>query len=125
MTSRARGVTLIELLIAIAISAIVLTAIFGVVQGQQTAFYQGNLQRAAQGSARSALAFVEQRLATAGYGMDAPLAFDFMTSSSSTRGTRATGPRTATPPIPSRTPGASPRSSGTPRPSARARATPS
>ena len=78
MTSRARGVTLIELLVALAISAIVLTAIFGVVQGQQTAFYQGNLQRAAQGSARSALAFVEQRLATAGYGMDAPLAFDFV-----------------------------------------------
>ncbi len=74
---RPRGFTLIELLVAVTVSAIVLAAVFGVVQGQQTAYYQGNLQRAAQSSARSALAFIEQRLALAGYGMDAPLAFDF------------------------------------------------
>lgn len=74
---RPRGFTLIELMISVAISAIVLASLFGVVQSQQTAFYQGQLQRAAQGSARAALAYVEQRLQTAGYGMDAPLAFDF------------------------------------------------
>ncbi len=74
---RPRGVTLIELTIAVAISAIVLASLFGVVQSQQNAFFQGHLQRAAQGSARAALSFVEQRLATAGYGLDAPLAFDF------------------------------------------------
>lgn len=74
---RPRGVTLVELMIALAISAIVLASLFGVVQSQQTAYFQGHLQRAAQGSARAALAYVEQRLATAGYGMDAPLAFDF------------------------------------------------
>jgi type IV pilus assembly protein PilW len=74
---RPHGFTLIELMISTAIGAIVLASLFGVVQSQQTAFYQGHLQRAAQSSARSALAFVEQRLATAGYGMDAPLAFDF------------------------------------------------
>ncbi len=74
---RARGFTLVELMVSIAISAIVLAALFGVVQSQQTAFFQGHLQRAAQSNARQALAFVEQRLATAGYGMDAPLAFDF------------------------------------------------
>jgi type IV pilus assembly protein PilW len=74
---RARGVTLIELMIALAVSSIVLAALFGVVQGQQNAYFQGHLQRAAQNSARSALAYVEQRLAMAGYGMDAPLTFDF------------------------------------------------
>lgn len=74
---RHHGFTLIELMISTAIGAIVLASLLGVVQSQQTAFYQGHLQRAAQSSARSALAFVEQRLATAGYGMDAPLAFDF------------------------------------------------
>ncbi len=74
---RPRGFTLVELLVSVAIGAIVLAALFGVVQSQQSAYYQGHLQRAAQGSARQALAFVEQRLAMAGYGMDAPLAFDF------------------------------------------------
>jgi type IV pilus assembly protein PilW len=72
-----RGVTLVELLVALAIGAIVLAAVFGVVQSQQRAYFQGHLQRAAQQSARSALAFIEQRLSLAGYGMDAPLAFDF------------------------------------------------
>lgn len=74
---RARGFTLVELLISLAIGAIVLAALFGVVQSQQTAYYQGHLQRAAQNSARSALTFVEQRLALAGYGLEPSLAFDF------------------------------------------------
>jgi type IV pilus assembly protein PilW len=69
--------TLVELLVALAVTGIVLAAIFGVVQGQQTAYYEGHLQRAAQGSARAALTFLEQRVQLAGYGMDAPLAFDF------------------------------------------------
>lgn len=72
-----RGVTLIELMVALAVGAIVLVALFSVVQGQQTAYYEGHLQRAAQGSARTALSFIEQRLVLAGYGMDAPLVFDF------------------------------------------------
>jgi type IV pilus assembly protein PilW len=77
VTSTRRGFTLIELMVTLAIAGIVLAALFGVVQGQQTAFYQGNLQRAAQASLRSAMAYVEQRVATAGYGMDPALAFDF------------------------------------------------
>jgi type IV pilus assembly protein PilW len=56
---------------------VVIGALFGVVQGQQTAFYQGNLQRAAQGQARAAYAYVAEKLANAGYGMDPSLAFDF------------------------------------------------
>ena len=75
--SRARGVTLVELLVAVAISGIVLAALFGVVQSQQTAYFQGHLQRAAQSSARQALSSVESRLSVAGYGLDGPLAFDF------------------------------------------------
>lgn len=74
---RPRGFTLIELLMTVAISAIVLASLFGVVQSQQTAYFQGHLQRAAQGSARAALTYLEQRVAIAGYGLDASLAFDF------------------------------------------------
>ncbi len=74
---RERGVTLIELLVAITVSAIVLAAILGVVQSQQASYYQGHLQRGAQGSARAAMEFIEQRVSLAGYGMDASLAFDF------------------------------------------------
>jgi type IV pilus assembly protein PilW len=74
---RPRGATLVELLVATAVSAIVLAALFGVVQSQQAAYYEGHLQRAAQASARSALTYVEKRVQLAGYGMDAPLAFDF------------------------------------------------
>lgn len=77
MTRTQRGFTLLEVAVSMAIMGVVLAAIFGVVQGQQTAFYQGNMQRAAQGSVRAALSVVEQKLATAGYGMDPSLAFDF------------------------------------------------
>lgn len=72
-----RGFTLMEVAVSMAIMGIVLGALFGVVQGQQVAFFQGNMQRAAQGSVRAALSVVEQKLATAGYGMDPSLAFDF------------------------------------------------
>ncbi len=72
-----RGVTLIELMVALLVTAVVLAAILGVVQAQQTAYFEGHLQRSAQGSARSALNYIEQRLSLAGAGMDAPLAFDF------------------------------------------------
>jgi type IV pilus assembly protein PilW len=74
---KTRGFTLMEVVVTLAILGIVIGALFGVVQGQQTAFYQGNLQRAAQGSARAAFAYVEERVAQAGYGMEPSLAFDF------------------------------------------------
>ncbi len=77
MPARRSGFTLVELLIALVITSILLVGIFGVVQSQQAAYYKGHLQRAAQGNARSALEYVEERVATAGYGMDASLAFDF------------------------------------------------
>jgi type IV pilus assembly protein PilW len=72
-----RGLTLIEIMVAVAVSAVVLTGIVSVVNTQQKAFYDGQRQRQAQASARAALLFIEQKLLLAGYGMDAPLAFDF------------------------------------------------
>ncbi len=104
LSQRRRGFTLLELMISIAISSIVLASLFGVVQSQQTAFFQGHLQRAAQGSARAALTFVEQRLAIAGYGLDAPLAFDFQYYGSPTL-----SPTEDPPPCPALAPSGCPR----------------
>jgi type IV pilus assembly protein PilW len=78
MNSRtSHGVTLIELVIAMATAAIVMVAVIGIVNSQQRAYYDGHRQRAAQASARSALQFMENELLLAGYGLDAPVAFDF------------------------------------------------
>jgi type IV pilus assembly protein PilW len=78
MNSRTpRGITLVELVVALATTAIVMVAVLGIVTSQQRAYYDGHRQRAAQGSARSALQLLEHELLLAGYGLDAPLAFDF------------------------------------------------
>lgn len=77
MSRHPRGFTLIELLVAMLISAVVLVGVVAVVNAQQQAYYDGQRQREAQGNGRSALTFIEQALLMAGYGMDAPLAFDF------------------------------------------------
>lgn len=74
---RAHGVTLLELIVAMAVSAAVMLGVVMVVNYQQRAYYNGNRVRAAQGSGRAALLEIERRLVLAGYGMDAPLAFDF------------------------------------------------
>jgi type IV pilus assembly protein PilW len=72
-----RGVTLLELIIAMTISAVVMAGIVAVVNSQQRAYYDGHRQRAAQSTGRAALIQLEQAISMAGYGMDAPLAFDF------------------------------------------------
>lgn len=72
-----RGITLIELVVAMAVSAVVLAGVVTVVGTQQKAYYDGHRQRAAQAGGRAALLFMEQALMLAGYGLDAPLAFDF------------------------------------------------
>jgi type IV pilus assembly protein PilW len=69
--------TLIELMVSLAITAIVLAGVVGVMRTQQQAFYGGQKVRSAQGNARTALLYLEQALSTAGYGMDPALAFDF------------------------------------------------
>ncbi len=70
------GVTLVELLVALAASAIVLVFVVAAVKAQQDAYQGGQRVREAQGAARNALLFIEQKLATAGYGIDPALAFD-------------------------------------------------
>ncbi len=80
MTSRThsqRGLTLIEIVVAVAASAIVLAGALAAVHSQQRASHNGQRVRDAQGAARNALLFVEQKLAAAGFGMDPALAIDF------------------------------------------------
>jgi type IV pilus assembly protein PilW len=77
MTSRARpGFTLVELLVAMTAAAFVLVGVVGVMRTQQQAYVDGQRVREAQGSARNTILFVEQRLATAGFGLSPSLAFD-------------------------------------------------
>jgi type IV pilus assembly protein PilW len=77
MTRTPRGLTLVELVVAMAVSALVTVAIVAAVNAQQRAYYDGHRQRAAQSSARAAMGLMEEQLSLAGYGLDAPLAFDF------------------------------------------------
>jgi type IV pilus assembly protein PilW len=72
----ARGVTLVELLVALGASAVVLALVVGSVVAQQQAFHGGQRVRETQSSARGALLYIEQKLAMAGFGMDPSLAFD-------------------------------------------------
>ncbi len=72
-----RGITLIELIIAMAVSAFVLVAAILASNLQQRTFYNGQRLRTAQESARAALLYLEQKLPLAGLGMDPALAIDF------------------------------------------------
>lgn len=72
-----RGFTLLEVLVAVGASAIVLAGVVVAVHSQQRAYHGGQRVREAQGSARNALLFVEQKLSAAGFGMDPALALDF------------------------------------------------
>jgi type IV pilus assembly protein PilW len=72
----AHGVTLVEVLVAVAASSIVLVSVLAAVKGQQDAYKNGQRVREAQGSARNALLYIEQKVALAGWGMDPVLAFD-------------------------------------------------
>jgi type IV pilus assembly protein PilW len=77
MTSRSRnGFSLLEVLVAMTASAFVLVGVVGVMRAQQQTYMDGQRVREAQGSARNTLLYVEQRLATAGYGLSPSLAFD-------------------------------------------------
>ncbi len=75
--AKSRGFTLVEILIAVTVASITLVAAVGAANAQQRAFYNGQKIRAAQNSGRAALMLLEQKLPLAGFGMDAPLAFDF------------------------------------------------
>ncbi len=75
--SRHRGFTLVEMLVALAASAVVLTVVIGAALAQQRAFFGSEKIRAAQSSARAAQLFLEEKLRLAGFGVEPALAFDF------------------------------------------------
>jgi type IV pilus assembly protein PilW len=72
-----RGLTLIELVVAMGVAALVIAGVVGAGIAQQRAYHGTRRMREAQSSARSALLFVEEKLRLAGFGMDPALAFDF------------------------------------------------
>jgi len=72
-----RGVTLIELVVAMAVSTLVAAAGVALLVSQQQAFRSGSDDRAMQETARMALEEVATGLRMAGYGLDPVLAFDF------------------------------------------------
>ena len=74
--SRSRGVTLLEVMIAMAVTMIVVAGTVIAVRSQQKAYGEGQRLRGAQNAARRALLAVEASLPSAGIGMDGPLAFD-------------------------------------------------
>ncbi|HET9551915.1 MAG TPA: prepilin-type N-terminal cleavage/methylation domain-containing protein [Anaeromyxobacteraceae bacterium] len=77
MARTARGFTLLELLVAMAISAIVLTSVVLVGNSQVRAYAQGARQRVAQAQGRGALLYLEEQVARAGFGVEPAFAFDF------------------------------------------------
>lgn len=75
--SSARGVTLLELIVAMAVTFLVISGVVVVVNSQQKAYLEGQRLRGAAGAGRRALLSLEESLPNAGFGMDAALAFDF------------------------------------------------
>lgn len=69
--------TLIEVLVAMAVAALVLASAMGAVLAQQRTFLAGSRLREAQAQGRLALGRIEYDLAMAGYGLDPALALDF------------------------------------------------
>jgi type IV pilus assembly protein PilW len=74
---RARGFTLVELTVAMAVSAIVILGAVVLVNGTQRLFLAGTVDRAMQETARVALDEITRNLRSAGYGLDPTFAFDF------------------------------------------------
>ena len=75
---RAPGFTILEMLIALAVSALAISAALLMAQSQQRSFHGGAKIRQAQGSARAALLYLEQKVPLAGYGLDPAEALDFL-----------------------------------------------
>ncbi len=73
----ARGFTLIELMVAVVVNAVVILGALALLQAQQRVFQTGNQDRLLQETARTALSELTANLRRAGYGMDPVFAFDF------------------------------------------------
>lgn len=72
-----RGLTLVEMLIALTVSALTIAAAATLLVSQQRAFVAGSGDRAQQEAGRRALQEITRRLRSAGYGVDSNLTFDF------------------------------------------------
>jgi len=88
--ARTRGVTILELVIGIGISAIVLAGSLLLLQQQQHALQAGNQDRILQETARMALGHISANLRAAGFGVDPALVLGFG-SQSNVRMERAPG----------------------------------
>lgn len=73
----ARGATLIELLVGLAITAVVMALVSTALTGTLQVVHRGARARGAQEHARAAATFVERSLRLAGLGVEPALAFDF------------------------------------------------
>lgn len=74
---RPRGFTLVELLVGVAVGAIVVGAAVALLSAQQRSFRSSSDDRALQETARVALSRLSADLRVAGFGVDPALAFDF------------------------------------------------
>lgn len=72
-----RGLTLIEMMVALTVSALTIAAATALLIGQQRSFVAGSADRAQQEAGRMALHEITRRLRTAGYGVDANGVLDF------------------------------------------------
>lgn len=72
-----QGFTLVEVMVAFAVSLIVIAGVFAMYIAQQQAFRSGTKARERQNFLRTGLDFVERDLRRAGFGVDPQLAFDF------------------------------------------------
>lgn len=75
--ARARGFTLVELVVSLAVSMVVIAAASMLLVAQQRAHAAGSGQRALQETARVALSDITRRLRDAGYGVDPAAVLDF------------------------------------------------
>lgn len=73
----ARGFTLAELLVSLAVVAVVMTLVLGFTLAQKGIVESGELERATTERSRDALFEIERNLRAAGFGVDPRFAFDF------------------------------------------------
>ena len=90
---RRRGFTLIEVMLAVAILAIVIAGISGLLVQQGLLFAKQQLQRTLEENGRLALLDVSRAVRQAGYGISPIAAFDFDRYACATPGTASTCPK--------------------------------
>jgi type IV pilus assembly protein PilW len=74
---RARGFTLVELMIGVVVSSLVVAGALALLLAQKRSFQASSADRALQETGRMALEEMSQNLRMAGYGVEPPMVFDF------------------------------------------------